>query len=136
MTNVPIPGRLSTPTAAAGTARRQSRRWFYVSVALLAAVALGSMLLAVGEPWNLAPDLTGSIVKSGAVVASLLVLAVPAFAYFRYERASAGRAWHEPGWRPSTIGMVSLIVAVAVGVGWHGLRLAILIAREWTKTFG
>lgn len=136
MMNVPIPGRLSTPTAAAGTARRQSRRWFYVSVALLAAVALGSVLLAVGEPWNLAPDLRGSIVKSGAVVASLLVLAVPAFAYFRYERASAGRAWHEPGWRPSTIGMVSLIVAIAAGVGWHGLRLAILIAREWTKTFG
>ena len=97
---------------------------------------MSSLLLAIGEPWKLSPDLTGSITKSVVAVLITFVVVVPAFALFRYDRASAGRSWHEPAWRPSTIGYLGLGLTLTTLIGWHGLRLAILLAREWTKVFG
>jgi hypothetical protein len=132
--NVPIPGGATATTGrtAARSKAAASRRWFYLSVAALALSALVTALLAVGEPWNLAPGMTGSFTKS--IVALLVTLAVvlPAFAVFRYERQSAGGRWHEPAWRPSLIGWAGLLVSLALAIGWHGLRLAIYIARVWT----
>jgi hypothetical protein len=98
----------------------------------LALGALVIVLLAFGEPWNLAPGMTSSFVKSLVALLVTLVLVLPAFAVFRYERQSAGGRWHEPAWRPSLIGWTGLLVSLAVAVGWHGLRLAIYVARVWT----
>jgi hypothetical protein len=109
-----------------------SRRWFYVSVAVLALSALVIGALAVGEPWNLAPGMTTSFMKSIAAIVITLVLVLPAFAVFRYERQSAGGRWHEPAWRPSLIGWIGLLVSLGLAIGWHGLRLAFYIARVWT----
>lgn len=136
MTNVPIPGRPSSPTPKGGGSKRPSRRSFYLAVAVLAVTAVTSVVLIPGEPWNLSPDQTVSIAKSVIAVVGLFVLVIPAFAWFRYEKASAGGAWHEPGWRPSAIGMLSLLVVIGAGLGWHALRLAILVARQWTEAFG
>jgi hypothetical protein len=134
--NVPIPGGGSTTTTAGRTAAKSkaaiSRRWFYGSVVVLALSALVIVLLALGEPWNLAPGMTSSFAKSVAALIVMLALVLPAFAVFRYERQSAGGRWHEPAWRPSLIGWAGLLVSLAVAVGWHGLRLAIYIARVWT----
>jgi hypothetical protein len=133
--NVPIPG--GSPTATTGrTAARSkaaaSRRWFYLSVAVLAISALVIALLAVGEPWNLAPGMTSSFTKSIVALLVTLVLVLPAFAVFRYERQSVGGRWHEPAWRPSLMGWAGLVVSLVLAVGWHGLRLAFYIARVWT----
>jgi hypothetical protein len=133
--NVPIPG--GSPTATTGrTAARSkaavSRRWFYLSVAVLALSALVIALLAVGEPWNLAPGMTSSFTKSILALLVTLALVLPAFAVFRYERQSVGGRWHEPAWRPSLVGWAGLVVSLALAIGWHGLRLAFYIARVWT----
>ncbi|MGH8947330.1 MAG: hypothetical protein ACRDXF_00620, partial [Acidimicrobiia bacterium] len=109
-----------------------SRRWFYLSVAVLALSALAIAMLAVGEPWNLAPGMATSFAKSVAALLITLVLVLPAFAVFRYERQSVGGRWHEPAWRPSLIGWVGLLVSLGLAIGWHGLRLAFYIARVWT----
>jgi hypothetical protein len=134
--NVPIPGGGNATTTAGRTAAKSkaaiSRRWFYGSVVVLALSALVIVLLALGEPWNLAPGMTSSFAKSVAALLVMLALVLPAFAVFRYERQSAGGRWHEPAWRPSSIGWAGLLVSLAVAVGWHGLRLAIYIARVWT----
>jgi hypothetical protein len=134
--NVPIPGGGSAgarPGRAVARARvTASRRWFYASVAVLAISAIAIALLAVGEPWNLAPGMTTSFAKSVAALAITLVLVLPAFAVFRYERQSVGGRWHEPAWRPSLIGWISLLVSLGLAIGWHGLRLAFYIARVWT----
>src|SRR5690606_42101388 len=61
-----------------------------------------------------------------------LMVVVPAFGFFQYEKASVARAWHEPVWRPTLIGICSLFVALGIAVGWHGLRLAFYLARLWT----
>ena len=134
--NVPIPG---GGGATAGSGHRvararatTSRRWFYASVAVLAVSALVIALLAVGEPWNLAPGMTTSFAKSVAALVITLVLVLPAFAVFRYERQSVGGRWHEPAWRPSLIGWAGLLVSLGLAIGWHGLRLAFYIARVWT----
>ena len=134
--NVPIPGggnvgaRPGYPRARARVT--SSRRWFYVSVAALALSALVIALLAVGEPWNLAPGMTASFRKSVAALVITFLLVLPAFAVFRYERQSVGSRWHEPAWRPSLIGWVGLLVSLGLAIGWHGLRLAFYIARVWT----
>lgn len=134
--NVPVPGGGSSTATTGRTAARTkaavSRRRFYASVATLALGALVIVLLALGEPWNLAPGMTSSFVKSLVALLVTLVLVLPAFAVFRYERQSAGGRWHEPAWRPSLIGWTGLLVSLAVAVGWHGLRLAIYVARVWT----
>lgn len=134
--NVPVPGGGSPTTTTGRTAARTkaavSRRRFYASVVTLALGALVIVLLALGEPWNLAPGMTSSFVKSLVALLVTLVLVLPAFAVFRYERQSAGGRWHEPAWRPSLIGWTGLLVSLAVAVGWHGLRLAIYVARVWT----
>ena len=134
--NVPIPGGSSTGAGAArSAARRQvttSRRWFYVSVAALAVSAVVIALLALGEPWNLAPGMTASFRKSVAALVITFILVLPAFAVFRYERQSVGGRWHEPAWRPSLIGWIGLLVSLGLAIGWHGLRLAFYIARVWT----
>ena len=135
--NVPLPGggggATTTPGRSAARSRTAvSRRWFYGSVAVLALCALVIALLAVGEPWNLAPGMSSSFRKSIAAIAMTLVVVLPAFAVFRYERQSAGGRWHEPAWRPSLIGGVSLLVALGLAIGWHGLRLAFYVARVWT----
>ena len=134
--NVPIPGGGSAGTRSGRTAARArvtvSRRWFYVSVAVLALSAFVIAFLAVGEPWNLAPGMTASFAKSVTALVITFILVLPAFAVFRYERQSAGGRWHEPAWRPSLIGWLGLLVSLGVAVGWHGLRLAIYIARVWT----
>jgi hypothetical protein len=101
-------------------------------VAVLASSAVVIALLAVGEPWNLAPGMSTSFIKSIVALLVTLALVLPAFAVFRYERQSAGGRWHEPAWRPSLIGWAGLIVSLALAVGWHGLRLAIYVARVWT----
>jgi hypothetical protein len=134
-TNVPIPGGSTSAGAGRSATRRlvtASRRWFYSSVAVLAVSALLIALLAVGEPWNLAPGMTTSFAKSVAALVITFVLALPAFAVFRYERQSVGGRWHEPAWRPSLIGWIGLLVSLGLAVGWHGLRLAFYIARVWT----
>lgn len=98
-------------------------------------LALGgavTALLALGEPWRLTPDTTGSTWKSIAALAGTLLVVVPAFAVFQFERSSVGAAWHEPVWRPTTIGHLGLGVALVAALGWHGLRLAFYIARIWT----
>jgi hypothetical protein len=134
--NVPIPGGGSATTRAGRTAARSraaaSRRWFYAAVAILGLSALVIVLLAVGEPWNLAPGMTASFARSVIALLVTLVLVLPAFAVFRYERQSAGGRWHEPAWRPSVIGWAGLLVSLTVAIGWHGLRLAFYIARVWT----
>lgn len=134
--NVPIPGGGSPGTRSDRTVARtmatSSRRWFYLSVAVLAVSAVVIALLAVGEPWNLAPGMTTSFVKSVAALVITLVLVLPAFAVFRYERQSVGGRWHEPAWRPSLIGWIGLLVSLGLAIGWHGLRLAFYIARVWT----
>ena len=135
-TNVPIPGRPTISTPKSKATKRQSRRSFYLAVAALAIAAVSSVFLVLGEPWKLSFDQTGSITRSVVAIIGLFVLVIPAFAWFRYEKASAGGAWHEPSWRPSAIGMFSLFMAIGTGLGWHALRLAILIARQWTKVFG
>ena len=134
--NVPIPGGGSAgarPGQSMARARvTASRRWFYVSVAVLAVSALVIALLAVGEPWNLAPGMTASFRKSVTALVITFLLVLPAFAVFRYERQSVGGRWHEPAWRPSLIGWVGLLVSLGLAIGWHGLRLAFYIARVWT----
>lgn len=134
--NVPIPGGGRSTTTPGRTAARSraatSRRWFYVSVAVLALCALVITFLALGEPWNLAPGMSTSFAKSIAALVITLALVLPAFAVFRYERQSSGGRWHEPAWRPSLIGWTGLLVSLAVAIGWHGLRLAIYVARVWT----
>ena len=134
--NVPIPGGGSAgarPGHAVARARATaSRRWFYASVAVLAVSALVIALLAVGQPWNLAPGMSSSFAKSVAALVITFILVLPAFAVFRYERQSVGGRWHEPAWRPSLIGWVGLLVSLGLAVGWHGLRLAFYIARVWT----
>ncbi len=134
--NVPIPGGGGAAARPGRTAARArvtaSRRWFYVSVAALAISAIVIALLAVGEPWNLAPGMTASFRKSIAAIVLTLIVVLPAFAVFRYERQSVGGRWHEPAWRPSLIGWVGLLVSLGLAIFWHGLRLAIYIARVWT----
>lgn len=129
--NVPVPGGSATARTAARARTAASKRWFYLSVATLAVSAIVIALLAVGEPWNLAPGMSTSIIKSVVALVVTLVLVLPAFAVFRYERQSAGGRWHEPLWRPSLIGWSGLIVALGLAVGWHGLRLAFYVARVW-----
>ena len=132
--NVPVPGGGSTGTTRT-TARSRTvatRRWFYASVAVLALSALVIAALALGEPWNLAPGMTSSFMKSIAAIVITLVVVLPAFAVFRYERQSAGGRWHEPAWRPSLIGWLGLLVSLGLAVCWHGLRLAFYVARVWT----
>ncbi len=133
--NVPIPGGGATTTTGRSAARSRvatSSRWFYASVAVLALSALLIAFLALGEPWNLAPGMTASFSRSIVALVVTLVLVLPAFAVFRYERQSAGGRWHEPAWRPSLIGWAGLLVSLALAIGWHGLRLAFYIARVWT----
>jgi hypothetical protein len=134
--NVPIPGGGSAGARAGRTVTEArvtaSRRWFYVSVAVLAITAILIAALAIGEPWNLAPGMTTSFAKSVAALVITLVLVLPAFAVFRYERQSVGGRWHEPAWRPSLIGWVGLLVSLGLAIGWHGLRLAFYVARVWT----
>jgi hypothetical protein len=134
--NVPIPGGGSAGARPGRTVSRArvttSRRWFYASVAVLAVCAILIALLAVGEPWNLAPGMTTSFAKSVTALVITFLLVLPAFAVFRYERQSAGGRWHEPAWRPSLIGWFGLLVSLGLAIGWHGLRLAFYIARVWT----
>jgi hypothetical protein len=101
-------------------------------VAVLAGSALAIALLAWGEPWNLSPGMATSFMKSIVALVITFVLVLPAFAVFRYERQSVGGRWHEPPWRPSLIGWLGLLVSLGLAVGWHGLRLAIYVARVWT----
>lgn len=133
--NVPIPGGGNAQPGSAPRGRRPvspSRRWFYLAVIALAVSAVAIGLLALGEPFNLAPGMTDSFAKSIAALAITLIVVLPAFAVFRYERQSAGGRWHEPAWRPSLIGWLSLVIALGLAIGWHGLRLAFYIARVWT----
>lgn len=99
---------------------------------VLALGGAASLLLALGEPWHLTPDTTGSTGRSIAALAGTLLVLVPAFAVFQFERSSVGAAWHEPAWRPTTIGRLGLAIALVAALGWHGLRLAFYIARIWT----
>lgn len=134
--NVPIPGGghgTARPMRVAAARRSTNSRWrFLAAVAVLAGSALVIALLAWGEPRNLAPSMTASFGKSILALAMTFALVLPAFAMFRYERQSAGGRWHEPAWRPSLIGWLSLLLALALAVGWHGLRLAFYAARAWT----
>lgn len=133
MTNVPIPGGGgATPMPSAGSRTSRTRRRFLVAVTVLAVGGAVTLLLAVGEPWRLTPDTTGSTWKSIVALAGTLTVIVPAFAVFQFERSSVGAAWHEPSWRPTTIGHLGLVVALLAALGWHGLRLAFYIARIWT----
>jgi hypothetical protein len=102
------------------------------AVAALAVSAIAIAMLAWDEPRNLAPGMDSSFAKSIAALAITFVVTLPGFAVFRYERQSAGGRWHEPAWRPSLIGWASLLVALTLAVGWHGLRLAFFAARAWT----
>ena len=134
-TNVPIPGMgPARPRAQQVAARRagSSRARFLGSVAALVLSALAVALLAWGEPLNLAPGMSSSFAKSIAALAITFAVTLPAFAFFRYERQSAGARWHEPAWRPTLIGWVALLVALLLAIGWHGLRLALYAARAWT----
>jgi hypothetical protein len=132
MTNVPIPGGVAPSRPAARGRTSVSRPWFYAAVALLAVSAIVIAFLAVGEPWNLAPGSTTSFIKSTAALGITLIVLLPAFAVFRYERQSAAGRWHESAWRPSLIGWLGLIASVGLAIGWHGFRLAFYIARVWT----
>lgn len=132
MTNVPIPGGATSPQRTAVRRRVATRRWFFAAVALLAVSAIVIALLAWGEPWNLAPGMTASFLKSIVALGITLAVVLPAFAVFRYERQSAAGRWHEPSWRPSLIGWLGLLVSLGLAIGWHGLRLAFYIARVWT----
>lgn len=133
VTNVPIPGGGGVGAPASRRRRgSRSRQRFLAAVAVLAVGGLVTVLLAIGEPWRLTPDTTGSIWRSLIAVALTFLLVVPAFAVFQFERASAGAAWHEPAWRPTTIGVVGLALALLSTLGWHGLRLAFYVARVWT----
>ncbi|MGH8950816.1 MAG: hypothetical protein ACRDX9_05270 [Acidimicrobiia bacterium] len=132
MTNVPVPGGAASTRPAARRQVSVSRRWFYAAVFVLALSAVVISLLAVGEPWNLAPGMSSSFRKSIVALLVTFVLVLPAFAVFRFERQSAGGRWHEPAWRPSLIGWLGLLVSLALVIGWHGLRLAFYIARVWT----
>lgn len=133
-TNVPIPGGGANrvPVVTRSHRSTRSRRWFFVSVTVLALAAVVLALLAWGQPFNLAPGMTSSFAKSILALVLTFILVLPAFAVFRYERQSAGGAWHEPSWRPSLIGWLALIVSLGLAVGWHGLRLAFYVARVWT----
>jgi hypothetical protein len=132
MTNVPIPGGGNSVQPMTGGRTTVSRRWFYVAVTVLALSAVVIAALAVGEPWNLAPGMTTSFMKSIAALGVTLILVLPAFAVFRYERQSAAGRWHEPSWRPSLIGWLGLLISLGLAIGWHGLRLAFYVARVWT----
>ncbi len=132
MTNVPVPGGGASGRTVSRGRATVSRRWFYLSVAVLAVSALVIALLALGEPRNLAPGMSTSFQKSVIAIVVTLVLVLPAFAVFRYERQSAAGRWHEPAWRPSLIGWIGLFVSLGLAIGWHGLRLAFYIARVWT----
>ena len=132
MTNVPIPGGGNSVQSVTGGRTTVSRRWFYVAVTVLALSAVVIAALAVGEPWNLAPGMTTSFMKSIAALGVTLILVLPAFAVFRYERQSAAGRWHEPSWRPSLIGWLGLLISLGLAIGWHGLRVAFYIARVWT----
>ena len=132
MTNVPIPGGGPSVQQATRGRTSMSRRWFYFAVAVLALSAVVIVILALGEPWNLAPGMTTSFLKSMAALGITLILVLPAFAMFRYERQSAAGRWHEPSWRPSLIGWLGLLISLGLAIGWHGLRLAFYIARVWT----
>ncbi len=132
MTNVPVPGGGATTRPASRGRVSISRRWFYLSVAVLTVSALVIAFLAIGEPWNLAPGMTTSFQKSVIAIVVTLVLVLPAFAVFRFERQSAAGRWHEPTWRPSLIGWIGLLVSLGLAIGWHGLRLALYVARVWT----
>jgi hypothetical protein len=134
--NVPIPGGGGAGARSDRTVARArvtaSRRWFYLSVAALAISAIVIALLAIGEPWNLAPGMTTSFRKSIAAIVLTLIVVLPAFAVFRYERQSVGGRWHEPAWRPSLVGWAGLMISLGLAIFWHGLRLAFYIARVWT----
>ena len=132
MTNVPVPGGAASTRPAARRQVSRSRRWFIAAVVVLALSAVVIALLAVGEPWNLAPGMSSSFLKSIVALLVTFILVLPAFAVFRFERQSAAGRWHEPPWRPSLIGWLGLAVSLALVIGWHGLRLAFYIARVWT----
>ena len=140
MTDVPIPGRGGPSTSPTGSSKmRPGKRGrtsgqprFYVALAALVAGLAAIVVLGIGEPVHLSPDTTGSTVRAVAGVLVALMVVVPAFGFFQYEKASVARAWHEPVWRPTLIGICSLFVALGIAVGWHGLRLAFYLARLWT----
>lgn len=134
MTNVPIPGNVPSAPSVRPVRRRRgtSRRRFHLAVAALAVGGLVTVALMVGEPWRLTPDTSGATLKSVLALAVTFLVIVPAFAVFQIERASVGAAWHEPRWRPTTIGLVGLALALLTALGWHGLRLAFYAARLWT----
>lgn len=132
MTNVPIPGGTAPATASYRRRSAVSRKRFYASVTALVVGAVVAGLLAVGEPWRITPDTTGAVAKSLLGIGAVLLIVLPAFAVFQLERASAGAAWHEPRWRPTTIGWLALALALLAAIGWHGLRLAFYAARIWT----
>jgi len=132
MTNVPIPGGATSVRPSTKGRAKVSRRWFFSAVGLLALCAIVIGLLALGEPWNLAPGMSASFLESMGALGITLVLVLPAFAVFRYERQSAGGRWHEPAWRPSLIGWFGLLISLGLAIGWHGLRLAFYVARVWT----
>lgn len=100
-------------------------------MAVLALGGVTTVVVALGEPWRITPS-TGTVARSIAGLLVTFLLVVPAFAFFQFERASVGAAWHEPPWRPTTIGLLGLTVAMLMALGWHGLRLAFYIARVWT----
>lgn len=133
MTNVPIPGGGTVTPAPSATRRTsRSRRRFLTAMIVLIVGGLITVGLALGEPWRLTPETTGSMTRSIAALAVTFLLVVPAFAVFQFERASAGAAWHEPAWRPTSIGLLGLTLAMLMALGWHGLRLAFYVARVWT----
>lgn len=132
MTNVPIPGGGGSGRTAVRGQAPASRRWFHLSVGLLAVSAVLIVGLALGEPWNLAPGMASSFVRSVTALGVTLIVVLPAFALFRFERQSAAGRWHEPVWRPSLIGWIGLLLSLTLAVGWHGLRLAFYVARVWT----
>lgn len=132
MTNVPIPGGGATSTVPSAMRRiSESRRRFVAAMAVLVLGGLATLLLALGEPWRLTPDTSGSMWRSIGALTVTFLLVVPAFAVFQFERASGGAAWHEPRWRPTLFGLCGLAVALVMALGWHGLRLAFYVARVW-----
>ena len=129
MTNVPIPGQSGRSSARSGKAASKGR--FYASIAVLVIAAVCVSLLALGEEFTLTPGRTTAFAKSIAALIITFLVVMPAFAVFQYDRRSAGGGWHEPIWRPTTIGTTALLISLVVAVGWHGLRLAIYVARIW-----